>query len=136
MHSLLTHGCSIKIIYIGSSHCGLAVTSLTSIHEDVHSTSGLAQWVKGSSTAVSCAVGCRRGLDLKLLWLWCRSTAVALIRLLRTSTCCRCGPKKQKKKKKFVQFQRLVDSTAGFYTPETCHPVPVYPPQSNKSHPT
>ena len=27
---------------------------------------------------MSCAVGCRRGSDPKLLWLWCRPVAVAL----------------------------------------------------------
>ena len=26
---------------------------------------------------MSCGVGCRRGLDLALLWLWCRPAAVA-----------------------------------------------------------
>ena len=31
----------------GSSRCGSAVTNLTSIHEDVSLTPGLAQWVKG-----------------------------------------------------------------------------------------
>ena len=30
----------------GSSHCGSAVTSLISIHEDAGSIPGLAQWVK------------------------------------------------------------------------------------------
>ena len=32
--------------YVGSSHCGLVVKSLTGIHEDVGLISGLAQWVK------------------------------------------------------------------------------------------
>ena len=32
--------------------------------------------------ALSCGVGCRRGLDPELLWLWCRLTATALIRTL------------------------------------------------------
>ena len=40
---------------------------------------GLAQWVKGSGVAVSCGVGCRRGLDPTLLWLWRRLVATALI---------------------------------------------------------
>ena len=34
----------------------------------------------GSGVAVSCGVGCRRGSDLALLWLWC--SLAALIRLL------------------------------------------------------
>ena len=33
----------------------------------------------GSSTAVSCGVGCKCGLYPVLLWLWCRPAAVALI---------------------------------------------------------
>ena len=31
---------------------------------------------------MSCAVGCRHGSDLALLWLWCRPAATALIRPL------------------------------------------------------
>ena len=31
---------------------------------------------------LSCVVGCRDGLDLVLLWLWCRPVATALIRPL------------------------------------------------------
>ena len=37
---------------------------------------------QGSGIAMSCGVGCRRGLDPVLLWLWCRPPAAALIRLL------------------------------------------------------
>ena len=55
------------------------VKTLTSIHEDVSLTTGLAQWVKGSRIAVSCGIGHRRGLNLTLLWLWCRPVATALI---------------------------------------------------------
>ena len=47
----------------------------TGNHEVAGSIPGLAQWVKGSSVAVSCGVGCRCGLDLALLWLWCRPEA-------------------------------------------------------------
>ena len=31
---------------------------------------------------MSCGVGCRRGLDPTLLWLWCRLAAIALTRPL------------------------------------------------------
>ena len=34
---------------------------------------------EGSGVAVGCGVGHRRGLDLELLWLWCRRVAVAPI---------------------------------------------------------
>ena len=51
----------------------------SSIHEDVGLILGLAQRVRGASIAVSCGIGCRRSLDLSLLWLWCRPAAAALI---------------------------------------------------------
>ena len=47
-------------------------------HEVVGSIPGLAQW-EGSSVAMSCGVGCRRGSDPVLLWLWHRLMATALI---------------------------------------------------------
>ena len=58
------------------------LTNPTRNHEVAGSIPGLAQWVKGSAFAVSCGVGCRRGWDPALLWLWCRPVAIAPIRPL------------------------------------------------------
>ena len=58
------------------------LTNLTRNHEIAGLVPGLAQWVKDSSIAVSCGVGCRRSLDPTLLWLWCRLAATAPIRPL------------------------------------------------------
>ena len=51
---------------------------------------------------MSCGVGRRRGLDLALLWLWCRLAAVALIRPLAWEPPYAMGAalKRQKEKKK------------------------------------
>ena len=51
---------------------------------------------------MSCGVGCRCGLDLVLLWLWCRQAATALIESLGWEPPCAVGaaPKRTKKKGK------------------------------------
>ena len=48
-------------------------------HEVSGSIPGLGQWVNDPAFAVSCGVGCRRGSDPPLLWLWHRPVATALI---------------------------------------------------------
>ena len=50
---------------------------------------------QGSGIAVNCGVGCRRGSDPMLLWLWCRSEASALIQPL-TSYAAKSKIKKKK----------------------------------------
>ena len=58
------------------------LTNLTRNHEVEGSIPALAQWVKRSGVAVSCGVGCRRGSDPALLWLWRRPMATAPIQPL------------------------------------------------------
>ena len=61
------------------------LTNPTRNHEVEGSVPALAQWVNDlvlSGVAVSCGVGCRRGLDTALLWLWRRPAATAPIRPL------------------------------------------------------
>ena len=92
-----------NILKLGSSRCGSGLTSPTSIHEDVDLISDLAQWVKGSGVALSCGISHRHSSDPALLWLWCRSAAVALIQQ-GTSICHRCDPKKKRKKLEFLFY--------------------------------
>ena len=53
------------------------LTNPTRNHEVAGSVPALAQ---GSGVAVSCGVGCRRGSDPELLWLWRRPVAAARLR--------------------------------------------------------
>ena len=74
------------------------LTNLTRNHEVAGSVPALAQWVKGSSVAVSCGVGCRHGSDPTLLWLWCWPAAIDTIRPLAWEPPCAMGAALKKKK--------------------------------------
>ena len=65
--------------------------------------------------AVSCGVGCRRGLDPALLWLWCRLAAAAPIRPLAweppyAMAAAQEKAKSQKKKKKKERKKKKPES--------------------------
>ena len=72
------------------------LTNPTRNHEVAGSILALAQWVEGSSVAMSCGVGRRRGSDPELLWLWRRLAATAPIQPLawEPPICRGSGPKK------------------------------------------
>ena len=70
---------------------------------------------KGSGIAMNCGVGHRRGLDLILLWLWCRAAAVALIRPLAWELPYAAGAalKSKRKKKRASQVRVTRKSREG-----------------------
>ena len=87
--------------------------NLTSLQEDAGSILGLAQRVKGSGVAVSCGVSHRQGLDLTLLWLWCRPLAPAQIGAWELPYAAGVALKRQKKKKKKSKTFRVGSPSQG-----------------------
>ena len=69
--------------------------------------------------AMSCDVGCRRGSDPTLLWLWHRPAAAAPIRLLAWELPYASGAALKKKKKKKPCLRRVLNSSFAiiFYIP-------------------
>ena len=63
---------------------------------------------------MSCGVSHRRGLDLALLWLWCRLVAVALIRPLAWKRPYAAGAalksKKKERKKEMMPSRAVIGS--------------------------
>jgi len=56
---------------------------------------------------VSYDVGCRCGSDLALLWLWCRLTAIALIKTLAWELPYAVSPALKSKKKKIALIKNI-----------------------------
>ena len=92
---------TLKIYPLGSCHCGSAEMNPTSIHEDTGLIPGSDQWVEGQALLRS-GIGCRRGSDLVLLWLWYRLAAAAPIRPLAGEPPYAMGANLKSKKKKNV----------------------------------
>ena len=78
----------------------------TSSQEDTGSIPG--QWDQGSAVTVSCGVRRRHGSDHKLLWLWGRLAAAALIQPLAWEL--RAGAALKRKKKKKEKEKKLCHS--------------------------
>ena len=69
--------------------------NLSGNHEGAGSIPGLGQRV-----AVSCGVGCRRGSDPSLLWLWCKPAAAAPVIPLAWKPPCAAGVALEKAERK------------------------------------
>ena len=79
-----------------------------SIHQDAGLAPGLAQWVKGSSIAASCSVGCGCSLDPELLCLWYWLASSDLTPSLGTSICRGAALKKHQKKNGALEVRTIL----------------------------
>ena len=67
---------------------------------------------------MSCGIGCRRGSDLVVLWLWCKPAATALVQPLAWEPQYAAGAalkktKKKKKKKEKEKIKKKKENKAG-----------------------
>ena len=61
-----------------------------------------------SGIALSCGVDCRPGLDLMLLWLWCRRAAIAPIQPLAWEPTYAAGTALKSRKKKKLDYMKAL----------------------------
>ena len=82
-----------------------------------------------------CGVGCRHGLDLALLWLWCRPAAAALIQLLAWELpyAVPSTVKNQTKRKQILELQ-IIQMGGPHETSQDLALARVLPPLSHVHH--